>query len=273
MRGSVWLLLLTGGLLVSTTAASGMASHSSPAIPRMTLRGTTQVAIVTRDVMLTLAVPRKRYPRDALVRVRASLKDVSKHVLWVEQPGGPVAEDVAVAPRVEVVGSHAAILYPPPPLPLLLEASGPGLIPGRFTLGPGQIRETEPYVILRGSHLRATVVLLPNARDYTPRTLVATPTLALRLSPRMPPTVSLHVRASSVEADVRPGRHVRGPLLYVYTAKCAATDGSPYRFMAVFTPTGRHLISQCSAEGLDTLEWHVVAAWPKQPVVVVDYKE
>jgi hypothetical protein len=100
---------------------------------------------------LTLTVPRRSYPRDALAPVRLSLKNVSRHdVEYQTAPGLVVGY---TAPQPEVLDAAGHVVYPPamPYFPAL-----PGPAPGMVRLRPGQAMSQSQYIVVRGARIRAS---------------------------------------------------------------------------------------------------------------------
>ena len=79
----LFLLLLAAALL---TPASGSAR---PAQDTMRSNQPIRVTTVARGLKLSVAVPRRTYPRDALAQVTIELRNVSRHPIWAWTPGPP----------------------------------------------------------------------------------------------------------------------------------------------------------------------------------------
>jgi hypothetical protein len=118
------------------------------------------------------------------------------------------------------------------------------------------------YVILRAAHLQAEALVQGPKARRTIRTRV----LTVRLMASKSPQVRLHIISGSSSARVRPVLPVRGPLLYLSAAKCAAPE-TEFQVLDWTAARGIGFVSGCRS----LIEWHAIAGWSNRPVAVINY--
>jgi hypothetical protein len=219
----------------------------------------TRALTLADRVQLSLLVPKRVYPENALVRVTVRLKNISGHVLSISRGClyGPV--------WAEVVTRRRAVSYPPA-LADCAPLSCPA--PVWMALHPGQIVQRNVYVILRTRQIRAVTELEVGGYYYGQ---VAYTRLLRGRAPR----VSLGT-SPELHADIYPTIPVRGPLHYIEWAKCPGAGGSGPLATYNATRTWQSVRSTRLFASFGTrcgkgFEWHVAAGWVNHPVVYVDY--
>jgi hypothetical protein len=202
--------------------------------------------------------------------------------MWVEQLG------IAHEPKTEVLDSGGHVLYPPPfPLPRLNGTFKSGVPP---LIAPGAVIKEYLLAVLRGNRIHA--VLHFHLQTATPgrRITLRTPIIRLTLTSGRAPTVTVH-SSPPVSAVLHPATsQQRGDLYHVGWYECRMANGqihfggsgfyegpsgpqgiAPFLFgyLYFWAPSqSRVLRPGCSSP----MEWHVVAGWPNQPVVRINYK-
>jgi len=165
------------------------------------------IAMTSHGVELSLLLPRRTYPRNALVSTTVTLRNVSKHVVHLTTSP---SINGSQGPQVSVLDARRNVVYPPA-LQKLFRFPNPS--PGQLRLRPGEAYQTQMYVILRAAHLEAEALV----QDPWRRT-IRTHVLTVRLMASKSPQVGLHIVSGSTYAEVRPMAAVRGPLLYMSAA-------------------------------------------------------
>jgi hypothetical protein len=217
-----------------------------------------RVEVTSSGIMLSLVVPQRHYPRDALARVTVQLQNVSQQIVTVAEPctsDNPVVQvtngrHVVYPPLLALPGGvRPSCNAPAPPTPLYLQ-------PGGVVKGPH-------FVIVRAPNLRAVVTLLVNGVEAH----VSTPTVVLGLDALRRPQVTLST-APTVLADIRPAAAPQGVMRWVDWSRCPA-DGGPQigQRLTAWNTGGSPLTPPCPRP----LEWHVIAGWPNQSVAHINY--
>src|SRR5947209_4660320 len=220
---------------------------------------------VAGGLKLSLTVPRRTYPRNALAQVTVNLQNVSSRVVGYRVPG--VDLPGVTAPQVEVLDSSGRIVFPPA-MPFMPPLFGP---PATIQpLQPGQTVRANEYIVVRGARIRASE---PFASTWSqvvqrpPNELVTRP-IGVHLTAETPPKLVLHGPAQDPTIDVVRPQGVSGQMRVLSYADCSYSDGGPrfaYRFG--WTPAGPHLLPGCTP----VYAWHVRVAWPDHPVAALEY--
>jgi hypothetical protein len=231
---------------------------------RMTERGPEAPAMTTATaggLRLTLTIPRRRYPHNALILVRATLRNVSHHDVGYWSPG--VALPGVTAPQAEVLNQAGQVIFPPamPFMPVL-----PGPPPTPISLGPGQSVTQRQYVILSGQWLRASQQFLPHlsTRVRRPENTLVTRPIRLRLYGSPAPGLSLRQTATGPVLNVT-SPHPRGQPLVLAYADCGSLFD--FYYSRNWVPSTLHMTPGCSP----LHAWHVRLAWLNHPVTGIDY--
>lgn len=218
-----------------------------------------RTTIVAHHIRLTLTLPGRTFPADALVRVTVTARTTSRHRIWL-LGSGPMTPGKSV-PQVEVV-RDGAVVYPPA---LSRWIPQPGPPPTGLPVDPGKTIRTTTYIILRGPLVRAAVDIVKGQFDLGRSVKVTTPPLSVTLTAPDPPTVMVTATPGGPQAEIAPpAGTVRKPL-YEAATMCSGTIGGAQTLdwtradSDIFTPA-------CAPME----QWHLVAGWPGHTVITVD---
>ena len=222
------------------------------------------VSTLAHGVKLTLTVPNRLYPRNALVRVTLTVKNVAGHTKYIrsglESPSAYVLDD-----------SGSEVYDPLEPLgdKTLITPMGPGL--GSFPLRAGRVWQAHRYLVLRGDRI-VYWMRLGRVGHGNAVTVQGRPAL-LRLTEEAAPRVSI-TSSPMLEATIIPPWAVSGPMLYNQQWSCQTGDstylsGSGWVAAKGSTVSGSEARANCSAK----LQWRAIAGWLGHPVADVDYSE
>jgi len=205
-------------------------------------------------VKLTLIVPKRTYPRNALVRVTIRMKNASHRAVMLQGACGYTG-------GVQVINNSGQAVYSPPNL-ILLPGAPPitGCAPYTLPFDPGQQVTERPYLVLAGTRIQAWDIV-------NGKTLWVA--MRVRLTTATPPTVTLH-QSPTVSATIHPIGPVSGHLYFIAWTGCDSTplaSGSSFLSFAWRPSAGATLFPQCS----DPTEWHALAGWLDQPMAHIDY--
>jgi len=226
------------------------------------------VSTVSHGVKLTLTVPRRNYPRNALIRVSVRLENVSQHWKTISG-GGPMCG--SNHPGAAVTTDAGLAVYPPA-IPSVFASCGRFLRGTR--LPPGGVLHAHPLIILRGNHVMAY------ARIDNQGTELVTRQLVLHLVPGVAPQVTF-TKTFFLQAAVRPANAgMKKRLYFLYGYRCPG-GGDPADHGIISTSSGvvtwqsttlsHHGAYLFQVGCRDPIEWHVVAGYLNQPVAMIDY--
>lgn len=220
----------------------GLGPHppSAPGAPN-------RVVVVTQGVRITVSVPQRVYPRDALVTVWIGVRNIARHVVYV--PGacaGPAN------PNVSVWSESGRLVYPP--LVPVDEPRGPvvmacmGALPR--PLKPGRALHWRRDAVLRGSRIDARFGL-GGPTDMLVGSHWIHARLRVRLTTSDAPTLSVITSpVVTVDASALPGV---GPLIvsdwWFCPGDIRANGAHDRTFQA---QAGTHLTLPCARP----TEWH-----------------
>lgn len=209
-------------------------------------------------VRLTLTLPHKSYPQNALVQATVSLQNVSAHPVWFTNscPLGVLSLRVT-----DGQGGQ----YFPPALPNAPKAHCKKTQPA--PLAPGDSITRAIFAVLRAPYIQALAEV-----GKTPGTYFETPPLPVQLTPSTPPVVSLFT--SPLEAFLTPPSTHPGPLYVNSWTSCTTPTGTALSLMApdTFKPIyGTDAIGPQVSGPCTSLEWHAIAGWIGYPAVVIHY--
>lgn len=233
--------------------------------PRVEPNGSVTTWVISGGLKLTLTVPRRSYPRNALAQVQVSLRNVTNHDVGYWLPGyDPVGYAV---PQAEVLNAAGTIVFPPamPYMPAL-----PGPVPGLAPLHSGQSVTQSEYIVVRGARIRATQNFMPRMTSNLslPPYVLTTRPILVRLTSEPAPKLTLRGSPTSPVLDVTRPSHVAGPMLQISYADCGfQTTGPSYSYPGGWFPAGLQLRPGCTPLGA----WHVRLAWLNHPVAALDY--
>ena len=220
---------------------------------------------MTRDGLnLRLTLPHGSYPRNALVRVWAEAKNVSRRAVWIYDSGPPAPGKAF--PQPEVFNASGTRMLP---LSIVHYSPYPGPLPTRFLFQPGQVRRGWQVIVLRGPLLRLSVRLAENTRKWRmglPSGEVSTPAVRVRLTAPDTPSVYLHVSPGTLSADIIPGFQTTDQPLSVSSTEC----GIQVNQNIYWTPDSRHITPAC-VPIRQVQSWRVVIGWLGHSVATIDY--
>jgi hypothetical protein len=222
-------------------------------------------------VKLSISLPQSSYPREALVRATVRLRNVSRAPVLVGS--APAAECAKIGPAAVVLAPDGTQVYPPAPLGGLMGSCGPyGLDdPWRLLhLLPGHTMTRHPYVILSGPTVEAVATYYGADSRATATSKPISVSLYDAPKPAFTLTTSPAVSATIASLPGAPA----GGLRMVYQWLCP--DEQNARGTG---PMVKWLPAQPDAAGAYTFQpgcaqpfqWHVVAGFPNEPVVTIDY--
>jgi hypothetical protein len=250
------LLLVTA---LSAPIGRAQAHDLSRAVARTTSHG----------LRLTLTVPRRRYPRNALIRVTLKVTNVSRHPISIESGQN--------FPRSYVLDSSGNDSYDPV-TPLgdesLLDVTGPG--PRYEVINRGKTITIPDYLVLRGSEISARVFLGKLGAPAGP--MITMPPVVITLRDEPAPVV--HVSTSpSLQAVVTPPHPMSGSMYYLDQTACATAtetssegEGWVSQPTSVVTPVfsdGSSDLSSCTGRRI----WHALVGWLNHPVAYLSYQD
>ncbi|MDQ2741306.1 MAG: hypothetical protein M3Z66_03275 [Chloroflexota bacterium] len=220
-----------------------------------------QVSMVSHGIELKLSLPQASYPQNALVQASVSMRNVSRHTVWL-WTNGPMIPGGSW-PEVDVLDSSGTVVYPPA-LPTYFPLPGPP--PTLVAAKRGFYLHSLVYVVLRGSHLQLTLDISPggSTTDRSTAVHLATPPLAVTLTAPDTPRITLHTPPAQISVTFQPVDAVQDPLRFVGYADCGGTN---FQQDIDWSPGGRGLVPGCQP----LRHWYLVAGWPGHSVATVDY--
>ncbi len=240
------------------------------------------VSTTAHGIRLTLEVPRRSYPRNALIRVGLRLTNLSHRDM--PYPHLRDTEGMCSNSAMEVFNDQGVILYPPaiqikPGGPTKLDPPCPVQEIGGRQLHPGQTAAGSDLDILRAKNLRATVYVFwtMHARNRRGTTVylsrpvrVRTPTVQVVLTPSQPLRVSISRLPGHLSAQVQPRARVHGPLYANENSDCdpggSISYGGPGS-VGWAEQSRRTLYPDCPNPSF----WYAVVGYLGQPVGSIDY--
>lgn len=219
--------------------------------------GPNTVSVVQSGLRLSLKVPRRSYPRNALVRVTLTLTNVTTQSIDLGAQDNGNGFCTTSLPQAEVHNTRGALLFPPAVKPLIVP-------PCPFYMGrplaAGQSLVNHEYVILRGRVLTG-IASTRTGQSFSP---FSTPPLTLTLGHESPPTTT--VTTSPFGIDVHSPVPVTGKMWY--TASWICPNGTETAIGQAWTALqGTHINPPCPAPS----KWNLAAGWLGHPVVTIHY--
>jgi len=226
-------------------------AHVAAATP-----GTT-VSTTAHGIRLTLVVPSRIFPRNALARFTVRIHNVSHHTVLTLL--GPQCLDNS--PSIEVLDDRGNVTsqFPPkadmPPCP----------IPHGEPLRRGQSVTQQVLAIVNGTSVRA---VLPVGRRRLVQQVV-TPQVAVGVTESVPQTVAIHQSNGNPFAVVARPATAHGPLYVKDSTYCGAATGfaSLSANLIWHHVKGDRVYSGCAGPQ----HWHGFAGYLNFPVVSIDY--
>jgi hypothetical protein len=215
------------------------------------------VSTVSADgLRLTLMLPQRMYPRNALVRATVRIQNVGQQTVFTRIGDGCTSTN----PFVEVFDWQGRVMDQGPSVTF----GNPGC---KHVLGqpfrPRQVVVRHVFAVLRGRYLRAVLSIGKSlhSRDVGAK-------LAVRLIAGAAPGVTIGQTAEPFITVRRPAG-ANGPLYYSGSALCGtATDPQATQVDLLWSPVSSPLHSGC----LQTREWHGLVGYLNYPVGEIDWK-
>jgi hypothetical protein len=241
---------------------SALAQGSEPGGFHPAGSGPITVAVTAAGLHLTMTIPRRTYPLNALVRVTLSLTNVTNHTVALGPQDNGNGTCATSYPQAEVHGAGGKLLFPPAvTLPLHLPCPNYLGMP----LAAGKSLVQREYLILRGPRVVA-VASTRTGQTFSP---ITTRPVVLTLTSESPPTAT--VTKSPLGIDVHSPVAVSGRLHYVSTWTCPAGASSNGESLQAgqwwVSVGGTRITSGCT----NPTWWLVAAGWLNHPVVLVKY--
>jgi hypothetical protein len=182
------------------------------------------VRVISHSIELSLTVPRRIYPANALIRVTAQLRNVSGESVGLLGTAGPVCP--RYGPGIQVINQAGNVVYPG--VSSTFTTCGGLLLPR--PLQPGQMISRKLLIILRAAAIQAVVSL---GTPQSPITIV-TPAIRLRLGRERAPFLRAHL-TPPFEATIRPSTAQQKGSLYLIQS-CSDDFGSRVTFRWTAAP-------------------------------------
>jgi hypothetical protein len=216
-------------------------------------------------VQLTIAAGKPVYPRNALVRVTATLLNASHAVVYY-----PVGCNGALNPFFSVINGQGRqvdpphVLVPAPRGPIVETCA----VPLPRPVPPGHSLRWTAYLILRGHTLSVRLGLTSADYSIVPETSIST-RLPVRLTAPDPPTVSL-ATSPAVVAHLQPRGPVYGHPRLADWWLCPGDNPANGAASRSFVPiSASHVAAPCALP----VQWHAVVGWFDHSVVAIDFKQ
>ncbi len=223
----------------------------------------TVISIVSHGVKLTLVVPRRVYPENALVRVTVTLRNMSRQDVQILGQGMNCCFPYTLGAVVRDTSDQ--IVYPGDRTEQTL---GPPLSP--LTVAPRHSMSQRVFLVLRAGRVQGVGQVQEGSELFT----VQTPVVTVRLVTERAPRVILHAPvADQLMATIRPPTHMKGYLYYLGSYLCGKTylpAGLPYSEPFDLSLHSK-LTADCSYSAMPVTSWYVLAGWLNHPVVAIDY--
>lgn len=228
------------------------------------------VSTTSHGIRLSLVVPKRSYPRNALVRFSVSVKNVSPHRIQVRLG----AQCSYTNPDIEVLDVQGH-LFPhipsshgePSPQPPTAYNPFPGCERslGARWLEPGQSAHQRDFAVLGYGHVRAVMML---GADLAPHAM--TPEAQVLLTTGKAPIATFQHSNVGPYVTIQRPLGAGGRLYFVETATCFSAS-SPVSLSSspLWLPViqGNRVYSGCYGKQ----EWHGYAGYLNYPVATIDY--
>jgi hypothetical protein len=214
--------------------------------------------ITSHGLQVTLVLPRRSYPRNALVKTTVTMRNVSTHAVLTRL--GPLCGP-ETNPSVEVSDPKGHLT---PQLPATTY-DNPGCKPATGEpLLPGQTYHQHLVAVLGGSYVRAAVRWGKWLHHD-----VATPRIRVHLTTETPLTVTIHSSPIGPYATIQRPSGAKGFLYVAGSAQCGSpTDPGQTILNLVWSPVSTNrAYSGCWG----TQDWHALAGYLNFPVATIDY--
>jgi len=223
----------------------------------------TVISAVSHGVKLTLVVPRRVYPRNALVRVVVTMRNLSRQDVQILGQGSYCCFPYTLGAVVRDMSDQ--IVYPGDRIESTL---GPPLSP--LTVAPRHSMSQRVYLVLRAGRVQGVGQVQEGADIVT----VVTPVVTIRLVTERAPRVILHAPVTDqLTATIRPPTHMKGYLYSLGSFLCGKTylpAGLPLAGQFQLSLHSK-LTADCSYTGTPVTSWYALAGWLNHPVVAIAY--
>jgi hypothetical protein len=196
----------------------------------------TTVSTISRGVKLSVTVPRRVYPNNALIIVELSIRNVSRH---------PVLMSGNNAPTVLAQTPGGVTLFDASyPIPNQRLPSTPYISP--WPLYPGKVWKVREFVVVRGPYLQPVVNLVVGPSG--PEVTVRGRRLHLRLFRAASPTVTI-IQSPSPHVRVTPTMGARGTPYVTFGGRWGPIDASGYHWHVDWVPFDPRHLAPCDICG------------------------
>lgn len=227
-----------------------------------------RVEVRAHGVELSLSLPRRDYPRDALVRVTIRLENISRQLVQVGVTGAAVCD--RRGPGVQVSTASHQILYPPA-ITWLLPSCGPVFLPR--ALRSGRAIQRRLFAILRGNHIQAIAAIGKKPVEIT------TPPLTVMLRSEPAPRVILRTTAPSKISVSSATPAQRGSFYYITSEMCIFPTPGPQGGTGsgwgmthfAFSTPDRDGVYRFASGCEPPTRWSFVGGWLNHPVATIEY--
>jgi len=217
--------------------------------------------IVTHGVKLSVSVPRRTYPENALVNVTVRLQNLTPHNVFMSGNNG---FSVAVLDS----GHHLVYSADSPFMDASFFAQM-GMRRPPVTLRPHRTTARSIFVIMRGPFLQAQVILV--ARGKSKHQVMGTDLLPLTLTHEPAPTVVVS-GSPLIHAAITPPPGVFTLPYVVEQTQCISNGISSTRRGWDAAP-GNDLVPVFPLDCISGRKWMAYAGWVNHPIAEVDYSE
>lgn len=249
MRG-IAILVLPVTTMFAVRGSSGAAA----------LLSGTRASTTSHGLQVSVLVPRRSYPKDALVQVRVVVRNISHRAVVIDAPcgsEGPEAQSTTATGHL----LYSMVFHPTSGLSTLCHnQTAP-------RLAPRHVLEVRQYLVLEGPGIRGFVPLAGNRWAQTRPALV-------RLTPARPLRVNMRSK-HRVEAMIPRPPGAQGPLLWYGWSACLE-HGTPfsspnYGWVRSSSDVATPLQARERACSQIT-EWHAIAGYLNYPVAIINYR-
>lgn len=262
---------------------------SSFAVPRdagAQTGGPVTAETVSHGVRIVLSIPRRVYPRNALVRFTVTVQNVSPHNRylqdWPPDWGGPYS------PHILMRTASGRFVYEEGLSTFL--APTPGSASGNYILRPGASLTRHIRFVLEAPQVQAVEKIFDGytsfgARPGTPTPprsrwaqhewRVATPFVSLTLTNEPAPKLIISRSAGRVRVIARPAAPVQGAPLFMDSLRCWTGPSTMWTNQHVpwAVARGGRFSSSVDRHCPSRQPWHAVIGWPNHRVAFISYAD
>ncbi len=253
-------IILSFLLAVMVTALVPNAPARASAVSSVTVFST------LHGVRLSLSVPRRSYPANALVRAVITVRNTTRHTVWVNSGGPPMPD--GFVPQVALFDQFRQPVNTSV-LDLFLWYPGPRPAPNPVRAG-AQVRFPR-YVVLRGPTLQTGIEfqLRPPGVEPAGRHSNMTPRLHLTLTAADTPTVALRTIGGQLTASLHYPDIAAHSLRFEDSAQCGpASDPNDVMENPLWVPVSRlNIVPGCE----NPTAWRAVAGTLNHSVAWIRY--